>query len=71
MSEGNAAIEVKSNYDHLVAEEKNKHTVYCTKCPSKILSSTMGKYTTIEVIFYHVNNFIELCIYSFSTIFFF
>lgn len=47
-------IDVKNNFNHLITEEKNKHTVYCTKCPSKILSSTMGKHLRIEVIF-HVN----------------
>lgn len=45
-------IEVKNNYDHLIADEKNKHTVYCTKCPSKILTSTMGKHTIVDVILY-------------------
>ncbi|XP_060833603.1 guanine nucleotide exchange factor MSS4 homolog [Rhopalosiphum padi] len=47
MTEDNT-IDVKNNFNHLITEEKNKHTVYCTKCPSQILSSTMGKYLRIE-----------------------
>lgn len=43
--------DVINNFSHLITEEKNKHNVYCTKCPSKILSSTMGKHLRIEVIF--------------------
>lgn len=53
MTEDNT-FDVKNNFNHLITEEKNKHTVYCTKCPSKILSSTMGKHLRIEVIF-HIN----------------
>lgn len=46
-------VDVKNNiHDHLIAEEKNKHSVFCSKCPSKILPSTMGKYINIEVIVY-------------------
>lgn len=45
-------------YQHLIDDEKNKHTVYCTKCPSKILTSTLGKHTKIKVIFY-TNNLIK------------
>lgn len=72
MSKDNAT-EIKTNYDHLIAEEKNKHTVYCTKCPSKILSSTVGKHTIIEVIFYLIINLINICIdiYIYITCFFF
>lgn len=49
MTEENT-IKVKNNYDHLIVEEKNKHIVCCTNCPSKILSSTMGTHTKTEVI---------------------
>lgn len=49
MTESNE-IEIKKNLDELIPEEKNKQTVYCTKCPSKILSPTFGKRTKIEVI---------------------
>lgn len=55
-------IDVKNNFNHLITEEKNKHTVYCTKCPSKILSSTMGKHLRIEVIFHNVN--VQFSIFS-------
>lgn len=47
--------DVKNAYDHLIVEEKNKYNVCCTKCPSKILSSTMGKYTKVEVSYYIIN----------------
>lgn len=50
MTEDNT-IEVKNDYKHLIVEERNKHTIYCTKCPSKMLSSTMGKHMKIDVIF--------------------
>jgi len=56
MTEDNS-IEVKNTYDHLIVEEKNKHTVYCMKCPSKILSSTMGKHIKTEVSS-HTNNLV-------------
>lgn len=35
----------------LIAEGKNKFTVYCSRCPSKILNSGMGIYTDMTVIF--------------------
>ncbi|XP_050546899.1 guanine nucleotide exchange factor MSS4 homolog [Daktulosphaira vitifoliae] len=41
-------FQVNDDYDHLISDEKNKLTVFCTKCPSKILSSTTGKHTKIE-----------------------
>lgn len=50
-----SAIEVKSVYDHLIDEEKNKYPVCCTKCPSKILPSTMGKHMKTEVSLYTNN----------------
>lgn len=45
-------LQIENNYDHLTTEEKNNQTVYCMKCPSKILSPTFGKLTKIEVTFY-------------------
>lgn len=45
-----SAIQVKNDYDHLIVEEKNKHNVCCTNCPSKILPATMGTHTKTEVI---------------------
>lgn len=48
-------VDVKNGYAHLIAEEKNKYTVCCTKCPSKILSSTMGKHIKVEVSYYIIN----------------
>ncbi|XP_014287131.1 guanine nucleotide exchange factor MSS4 homolog [Halyomorpha halys] len=34
-----------STDEALIAEGKNKFTVYCSRCPSKILNSGMGIYT--------------------------
>lgn len=55
MTEDNT-IEVKNDYKHLIVEERNKHTIYCTKCPSKMLSSTMGKHIKIDVILFIIHS---------------
>lgn len=55
MAEENT-IEVINNYEQLIAEGKNKLNISCTKCPSKILPSTMGQHTIIEV-----NNLTDNC----------
>lgn len=55
-------VEIKNNFDHLIDDEKNKHTVYCTKCPSKILTSSIGKHTIVEVIFFTNNLFKNVAI---------
>lgn len=51
MAEENT-IEVINNYEHLIVEGKNKLNIFCTKCPSKILPSTMGQHTKVEVNIY-------------------
>uniref|UniRef100_T1IGL2 Uncharacterized protein n=4 Tax=Rhodnius TaxID=13248 RepID=T1IGL2_RHOPR len=38
----------KTDVEELILEGKNKTTVYCSWCPSKILNPNSGTYKTVD-----------------------
>uniref|UniRef100_A0A023F808 Putative guanine nucleotide exchange factor n=1 Tax=Triatoma infestans TaxID=30076 RepID=A0A023F808_TRIIF len=38
----------KTNIEELISEGKNKTTVYCSRCPSKILNPKTGTHKTVD-----------------------
>ncbi|XP_073971249.1 RAB interacting factor STRAT [Rhodnius prolixus] len=45
----------KTDVEELILEGKNKTTVYCSWCPSKILNPNSGTYKTVDFKLPHMN----------------